>query len=113
VLLAAASKVRPVRGDYVFYDPRKPEQPKNIDIAWKKCRVAAGLFRDRDDPLDQVVLHSTRHSAVTKLLRGGANTTQAAVISGHKTLAMLKRYSHLVTDDVADMADRLLSVEKK
>ena len=112
-LLAAASKVRPLKGDYVFYDPRKPELPKNIDTVWKKCRIAAGLFQDRDDPLDRVVLHTTRHSAVTKLLRGGANTTQAAVISGHKTLAMLKRYSHLVTDDVADMADRLLSVEKK
>lgn len=42
-----------------------------------------------------VVIHTTRHTAVTKLVKGGANLAQVAAVSGHKTLAMLKRYEHL------------------
>lgn len=107
-LLADASKVRPLRSDYVFFDPRKPGRPKTIDTAWIACRKAAGLFNDREDQLDRVVLHTTRHTAVTKLLKGGANTAQAAVVSGHRTLAMLKRYEHLAAQDAVEIAEKLL-----
>jgi integrase len=111
-LLEEAAKAKPSKGDYVFFDPRKPEQPKNIDSVWKKCRANAGLLNDRKDPLDCVVLHSTRHTAVTKLLRGGANLAQAAAVSGHQTLAMLKRYEHLAAADSVKLAENLLSGKK-
>ena len=106
--LADAAKVKPLKGDYVFFDPKHPERIKNIDAVWKKCRADAGLLNDREDPLDRVVLHSTRHTAVTKLLRGGANLAQAAAISGHQTLAMLKRYEHLAAADSVALAEKLL-----
>lgn len=109
VLLEEASKVRPLGSDYVFYDPKKPSRPKNIDSVWVTCRKAAGVYQDRDDPLDRVVLHTTRHTAVTKMLKGGANTAQTAVVSGHRTLAMLKRYEHLAAQDAVDIAEKLLS----
>jgi integrase len=107
-LLEKAKKVRPLRSDFVFYDPRNPEQVKNIDTVWIACRKAAGVYQDREDKLDRVVLHTTRHTAVTKLLKGGANTAQAAVVSGHRTLAMLKRYEHLAAQDAVDIAEKLL-----
>ncbi len=107
-LLAAASKVRPLTSDYVFFDPKHPEKPKNIDTVWRACRTAAGLYKDREDVLDRVVLHTTRHTAVTKMLKGGANLAQAAIVSGHRTLAMLKRYEHLAAQDSVDIAERLL-----
>lgn len=107
--LAEAAKVKPLRGDYVFFDPRDPTRPKAIKTAWEACRRAAGLLKDREDPLDHVVLHTTRHSAVTRMLRGGANLAQAAAVSGHQTLAMLKRYEHLVADDAVHLAQRLLA----
>ena len=72
-------------------------------------RQRAGLLNDRADPLDRVVMHTTRHSAITKMLKGGANLTQAAVVSGHRTLAMLKRYEHLAAQDAVDIAEKLLS----
>ncbi|NFV82106.1 tyrosine-type recombinase/integrase [Magnetospirillum aberrantis] len=106
--LEQASKVRPINSDYVFFDPRHPERPKNVDTIWRFVRKRAGLLKDRDDPLDQVVLHTTRHSAITKMLKGGANLTQAAVVSGHQTLAMLKRYEHLAAQDAVELAERLL-----
>jgi integrase len=87
--LAEAAKVRPLHSDYVFFNPRRPSEPMNIDSAWKACRRAAGLLNDRDDPLDRVYLHSTRHTAVTRMLKGGANLAQAAVVSVHQTVAML------------------------
>lgn len=106
--LEQASKVRPINSDYVFFDPKHPARPKNVDTIWRFVRQRAGLLKDRDDPLDQVVLHTTRHSAITKMLKGGANLTQAAVVSGHQTLAMLKRYEHLAAQDSVELAERLL-----
>lgn len=109
IALAAAAKVKPVRGNFVFFDPRNPERPKNIDTVWKACRAVAGLLNDRDDPLDRVYLHSTRHTAVTRMLKGGANLAQAAAVSGHQTLAMLKRYEHLAAADAVDLAEKHLA----
>lgn len=110
--LAAAAKVRPLHSDFVFYNPKDPSKPMNPDAVWRQCRKDAGLLNDRDDPLDRVVLHSTRHTAVTRMLKGGANLAQAAVVSGHKTLAMLKRYEHLAAADSVELAERLLAGKK-
>jgi integrase len=82
---------------------------KNITTTWRKCRADAGLLQDREDPLDQVFLHSTRHTAVTRMLRGGANIAQVAAVSGHQTLAMLKKYEHLAAADSVELAQRLLA----
>lgn len=106
--LEDAKKVRPLKSDFVFYDPRHPERPKNIDTIWRFVRERAGLWQDRDDPLDRVVLHTTRHTVATKLLKKGANIAQTANITGHKTLAMLKRYTHLAAQDAVDLAGRML-----
>jgi integrase len=106
--LLEARKVRPLASDYVFFDPKHPDKPKNINTAWRACRAVAGLLNDREDPLDRVYLHSTRHTAVTRMLKGGANLAQAAAVSGHQTLAMLKRYEHLAAADSVELAERLL-----
>jgi len=110
--LQDASKVKPIDSDFVFFDPKKPSQPKNIDQTWKQVRVRAGLFQDRDDPLDRVVLHSTRHTVATRLLRGGANLAQAARVTGHKTLSQLSRYTHLDAQDAVNLAEKLLAGNK-
>lgn len=106
--LIEAKKVQPLASDYVFFDPKRPNLPKVIDSVWKHVRQRAGLEADRADSLDHVVLHSTRHTAATKLIRGGANLIQAAAVTGHKTVGMLKKYTHLGADDVIALADRLL-----
>jgi len=107
--LADALKVRPLHGDFVFFDPRDPTRPKNIDSVWRRCRAAAGLLNDREDPLDRVVLHTTRHTGVTKMLKGGANLAQAAAVSGHQTLSQLKRYEHLAAADAVELAEKHLA----
>jgi site-specific recombinase XerD len=69
-------------------------------------------LNDRDDPLERVVLHTARHSAVTKMLRGGANLAQAAAVSGHQTLAALARYTHLAAASSVQLAEEQLSRKK-
>lgn len=106
--LIEAKKVQPLASDYVFFRPSDPTKPKDVNTVWLHVRKRAGLESDREDVLDRVVLHSTRHTAATKLIRGGANLIQAAAVTGHKTVGMLKKYTHLGADDVVALADRLL-----
>ncbi len=106
--LAEANKVRPPGSDFVFFDPRNPKRPKNVDTIWKAVRQRAGLWKDRDDPLDQVVLHSTRHTATTKLVRSERNLAKVQAVTGHRTLSQLQRYAHLDSDDAVALAERAL-----
>lgn len=106
--LADASKIRALGSDYVFFDPRRPEQPKNIDNIWLKVRQRAGLWRDREDPLDRVVLHTARHTVATKLVRSEKNLAKVQAVTGHKTLSQLQRYSHLDAADAVELAERTL-----
>lgn len=39
--------------------------------------------------------HDLRHCCISSLIERGLNTMEVAAISGHKSMAMLKRYSHL------------------
>ncbi len=106
LVLEEMQKVHPLKSDFVFYDPRHPEKPKNIQETWKKVRQRAGLWQDQDDPLDQVVLHSTRHTATTQLIRTESNLAKVQNVTGHKTLSQLNRYTHLNTDESVALAEK-------
>lgn len=47
-------------------------------------------------------LHDLRHEATSRLFERGFNMMEVASITGHKTLAMLKRYTHLSPHDLAE-----------
>jgi integrase len=51
--------------------------------------------------VDDARIHDLRHEAVSRLFEKGLNPVEAAAVSGHKTLAMLKRYTHLKAADLA------------
>lgn len=44
--------------------------------------------------LVDIRLHDLRHAATTRFVEQGLNLIEIAAITGHKTLSMLKRYSH-------------------
>jgi integrase len=106
LVLEEMQKVHPLKSEFVFYDPRHPEKPKNIQETWKKVRQRAGLWQDQDDPLDRVVLHSTRHTATTQLIRTESNLAKVQNVTGHKTLSQLNRYTHLNTDESVALAEK-------
>jgi integrase len=76
-----------------------------LDKSWQVARDAAGL--------PDVRFHDLRHSAASYLAMSGASLMDIAAILGHKTLAMVKRYSHLseqhTTAAVDRMAEKFLS----
>ncbi len=45
--------------------------------------------------------HDLRHEATSRLFEKGLNPMEAASVTGHKTLAMLKRYTHLKAEELA------------
>lgn len=78
--LPTAGRVFPVRDDKV-----RREFPK-------ACK-AAGITGLR--------FHDLRHEATSRLFEKGLNPMEAASVTGHKTLQMLKRYTHLRAEDLA------------
>jgi integrase len=45
--------------------------------------------------------HDLRHEATSRFFERGFNVMEVAAITGHKTLQMLKRYTHLRAEDLA------------
>ncbi|MBU2762246.1 site-specific integrase [Acidithiobacillus caldus] len=45
--------------------------------------------------------HDLRHEATSRLFEKGFNPMEVSAITGHKTLQMLKRYTHLKAEDLA------------
>lgn len=53
------------------------------------------------DFLEDLRFHDLRHEATTRLFEKGLDMMEVASISGHKSLSMLKRYTHLRAEDLA------------
>ncbi|MBK4769133.1 MAG: site-specific integrase [Pantoea sp. Morm] len=53
--------------------------------------------------LTDVFFHSLRHTAITRYADKGLNTIQLQCISGHKSITMLARYSHIKASSVVDL----------
>jgi integrase len=66
-------------------------------IALKK---AQGSQPDSKKFLRELRFHDLRHEAVTRLFEKGLNPIEVGMVSGHKTLAMLQRYTHLRSEEL-------------
>lgn len=53
--------------------------------------------------LSNLRFHDLRHEATSRLFERCLNPMQVAAITGHKTLQMLKRYTHLRAEDLAKL----------
>jgi integrase len=51
--------------------------------------------------LSDLHFHDLRHEAITRMVEKGLNVIEVSSVSGHKTLQMLKRYTHLKASDLA------------
>ena len=49
--------------------------------------------------------HDLRHEAVSQLVEKGLSDQEVATISGHKSMQMLKRYTHLRAEDLVARLD--------
>lgn len=71
----------------------------NIRTAWENVVEKANLKGLR--------FHDLRHTAASHLAMNGASTLEIAAILGHKTLSMVKRYSHLSVSATALALNRM------
>ena len=51
--------------------------------------------------------HDLRHSAASYLAMNGASSSEIAAVLGHKTLSMVKRYSHLSDSHTASVIEKM------
>ncbi|MHB1527848.1 MAG: tyrosine-type recombinase/integrase [Acidiferrobacteraceae bacterium] len=70
-------------------------RPDSISQAFERVCTAAGV--------EGLTFHDLRHEATSRLFEKGLNPMQVAAITGHKTLQMLKRYTHLRAEDLVGM----------
>lgn len=97
---AFANPIRPIDTDLVFFgEPGKDGQrrPYNFNKVWMQLKASVGLKDLR--------FHDLRHEAVSRFVEGGLSDQQVAAISGHKSMQMLRRYTHLRTEDLVDELD--------
>lgn len=85
----AALKSLPARIDGKVFDIHPDTVSKRF---LRACRSAG---------IEDLRFHDLRHEAVSRLFEKGLNPMEVAAISGHKTLQMLKRYTHLRAEDLA------------
>lgn len=95
------SKVRRLKTDYLFAD----DTGKLIYFRnqFYKAVEATGI--------NDFHFHDLRHTAASYLAINGATILDIATILGHKTLAMVKRYSHLTQQHTADIMEASIQNE--
>lgn len=87
-VLALGSLPRPLMGGRVF-----PVSAQQLRGVWEAARKACGI--------EDLRWHDLRHEAVSRLFEAGFDRIEAAAVSGHKTLQMLKDYTHLRAEKLA------------
>lgn len=83
-----AGMPRPIKGGPVF-----PIAQQALRVTWELACKRAGIVGLR--------FHDLRHEATSRLFELGLDRIEAASITGHKTLQMLKDYTHLRAERLA------------
>jgi integrase len=97
-LLKAHRKNCPDEQVYIFkYQERG--SAKTIERLWNKALVKAKI--------DEFRFHDLRHTAASYLAMNGASIAELAEVLGHKTLAMVNRYSHLSESHTANIIEKM------
>jgi len=76
-------------------------RPYEFRMAWKKVIRMTGIQNLR--------FHDLRHEAVSRLVEAGLSDQEVSAISGHKSMQMLKRYTHLRAEDLVECLDQVMN----
>lgn len=86
-LVKGLAKTRRHDTDLLFPSPTHPHKPIELKKAWLNALSRAEIEDFR--------WHDIRHTTASYLAMNGASIPEIAGVLGHKTLAMVQRYSHL------------------
>jgi integrase len=98
-LLKAKAGDKPDAKHHVFPHAAGAEKPADPHEAWNNAVEKAGVPDFR--------FHDLRHTTASYLAMNGATTAEIAHVLGHKTLQMVKRYSHLSEQHTAGVLERM------
>jgi integrase len=87
--------------EFVFSWARAPLRPYQFRRAFELALVGARI--------SDFTFHGLRHTHASWLARQGASLLQIADSMNHRSLAMVKRYSHLAVDDRARLLERVFA----
>jgi len=96
-VLADLGKVRTLSSDLVFAN-------RYGKAAFPRSAFLAALMTAE---IEDFRFHDLRHSAASYLAMNGATLAEIAEVLGHKTLAMVRRYSHMTEGHVAGVVERM------
>jgi integrase len=99
---AVENPLRPKDCDLVFFgEPGKDGQRRAYQFAkiWTDIKETLGI--------SDLHFHDLRHEAVSRLVEGGLSDQEVASISGHKSMQMLRRYTHLRAEDLVSKLDNI------
>lgn len=68
-------------------------------LSWERLRRRAGI--------DDLHFHDLRHEAISRFFEAGLNPPEVALISGHRDVRQLFRYTHPIRTNILDKLDRL------
>lgn len=92
------------RSEYVFPNPSGHPGPfEYFDAYWYTALEIAEI--------GDFHFHDLRHTTASMLAAQGCSLLEIADVLGHKTLAMVKRYSHLVVDHKAKVIERMVAAK--
>lgn len=107
---ALNSIVRPIDGGRLF----SLSQDRLIRTFQRACITGKAKYEEHclehnkapaTDFLENLRFHDLRHEATTRFFERGFELMEVSSITGHKTLGMLKRYTHLRAEDLAKKLD--------
>jgi len=90
---------RQVRSAY-DYAIARARRRYEVECARQGVSASAGYLTD-------LRFHDLRHEATSRLFEMGFDVMEAAAVTGHKTLAMLKNYTHLRAHKLAEKMARV------
>lgn len=92
--------VRPFDTELLFYgEPGRDgkRRPYQFNQDFGKIKKKLGMA--------DLHFHDLRHEGVSRLVEGGLSDQEVASISGHKSMQMLRRYTHLRAEDLVAKLD--------
>lgn len=78
--------------DHIF-----PIAGNAVRLAWEKLKIRAGI--------EDLHFHDLRHEAISLFFEMGLTVPEVALISGHKDMRMLFRYSHATRQNILKQFD--------
>jgi len=95
--------IRIIDSDLIFWgesrDTAGKRQPYDFATTWNTVRKRAML--------QDFKFHDLRHEAISQMVEGGLSDQEVVAISGHKTMQMLKHYTHLRSEHLAARLDEI------